>query len=114
MSALAAVFENKYQAWRAYCTRPDVMESSSDRPYIDNPFFQDIVALGSEAVPLIIGKLKQDPEAHFLIHALQQITHKRFSTEELEAAMQKYGAPLGNQGHIKLWIDWWEAQRQGR
>jgi hypothetical protein len=105
-------FENAYVKWRSYCEQAGVAEYSSDQPYIDNPPFRDIVALGPTVVPLIIGKMKSDPAAHFLIHALEQITGRRFSPQEIEIAKQKYGSPLGNQGYVRMWIDWWE--REGR
>ncbi len=107
----AVTFEKKYQEWKSYCVRPEVAEQSSDAAYINNAPFQDIVALGDQAVPYIIEKLRTDPEAHFLIHALERITHHKFTAEEIEAAKKKYGTPLGNQGYAKMWIDWWEAKQ---
>lgn len=68
--------------------------------------------MGPEVVPYIVAKLKSDPQAHFLFHALQQITGKSFSSQEIETAQQKYGSPLGNQGYTRMWIDWWEREGQ--
>ena len=107
---VAATFEEKYQEWKAYCARPDVAESSSDAARVDNRPFQEIVALGEEAIPYIIAKLKEDPDAHFLIHALSRITGRRFTPAEIEAAEKTYGSPLGNQGFARMWIDWWESK----
>lgn len=111
---LASTFEKAYQEWKAYCARPEIAEYSSDAAYVNSLTFQAIVELGVEAVPLIIGKLKGDPEAHFLIHALERITGKNFSPEEIEAAHRRFGSPLGNQGYARLWIDWWETENRRR
>ena len=105
-------FEKAYRKWRSYCEQPILSEQSSDLPYINNSPFRDIIALGQEAIPLIVAKMKNDRNAHFLIHALRQITGKAFSSEEIETAKQKYGAPLGNQGYAQMWIDWWEGEGQ--
>ena len=103
-------FERAYEKWQEYCALPEVGEQSSDQAYINNIPFREIVALGSEAVPMIIRKLEEDQRAHFLIHALSQITGKKFSSEELEQAKTQTGSPLGNQGYARLWTDWWKNQ----
>jgi hypothetical protein len=111
---LASTFERAYREWKAYCARPEIAEHSSDAEYINNPKFQAIVELGTEVVPLIISKLKEDPEAHFLIHATERITRKRFSREETDEAKKRFGSPLGNQGYARMWIDWWETESRNR
>lgn len=111
MSDLAGVFAERYQEWQRHCSRSEVSESSSDRAYIDDPSFAALVALGEEAVPLIIDKLGSDPDAHFLVHALARITGVRFAAEELAEARREFGDPLGNQGLAQLWLRWWQGWR---
>jgi hypothetical protein len=107
-----SLFEQAYEKWKTYCARPEVMEQSRDEAYINNGPFREIVALGEEALPLIIRKLNEDEGAHFLIHALSAITGKRFSSEELDKAAARSGSPLGNQGFARLWIEWWETRNK--
>jgi hypothetical protein len=113
MSPLASDFDEKFRQWKAFCARPEIAERSSDDAYIDNAPFRAIVALGADAIPLIVDKLREDPEAHFLIHALEQITGKRLSSAQLDDGRRRYGSPLGNQGYAKLWIEWWDAEKGG-
>jgi hypothetical protein len=113
MSSPASDFDEKFRQWKAFCARPEIAEQSSDGAYVDNAPFRAIVALGADVVPLIIDKLKADPDAHFLIHALEQITGKRLSAAQLDEGRRRYGSPLGNQGYAKLWIEWWDAEKTG-
>ena len=104
------LFEQYYGEWKSYIHSPHVSEVSSDTAYIDNEYFRKITDLGEQALPYIIEKLKKDPDAHFLIHAMEKITGRGFSQSEVEEGIRKYGSPLGNQGLAKMWIDWWEKE----
>ncbi len=107
---MKSLFDRKYRNWQSYCTRLHVSEQSSDNAYIENRPFEEIVSLGEPVIPYIISRLKDDSEAHFLVHALERITGKKFSSDELADGMAKYGSPLGNQGLARMWVDWWESQ----
>jgi hypothetical protein len=114
MGNTATNFENHYQKWRTYCRSDAVALSSSDDAYVNNPHFQAMVDMGEDAVPYIMQKLRTDEDAHFLIHALERITNKRFTPEEIEEAKVRYGTPLGNQGYAAMWLDWWNQQQLGK
>jgi hypothetical protein len=105
-------FEHVYENWKSYVARSGAMEHSADEAYINNPAFHEIVALGPDAISLIIDKLQRDPDAHFLVHALPELTGKSFLATEIEAAREKYGSPLGNQGYARMWIDWWKQSEK--
>ena len=104
-------FEQLYGEWSSY-VQQNILYSSSDRDYIQNPHFDAIVALGSDALPFIMEKLRSDEHAHFLIHALARITGKQFSPEEIEAYRSPADGPLGNQAFVQLWLSWWDSQQR--
>jgi hypothetical protein len=112
MKELRELFEEKYQQLIAFCELGEVALLSSNDACVDSPIFQDIVNLGPDVVPLILDKLRSDTAAHVLIHALPKLTKKKFSDAEIQAAMQKYGAPLGNQGFAKMWLKWWDNEHR--
>jgi len=104
-------FERLYREWRSHVDRSVTPYSSSDHHYIQNPHFDAIVNLGSDALPFIMEKLRSNEYAHFLIHALARITGKRFSLEELRACRPLADGPLGNQAFVQLWLSWWDSQQ---
>jgi hypothetical protein len=114
MKDAAEIFEDHYQRWKSFCQSEAVRLESSDEAYINNAHFEAMVDMGEEAVPGMIEKLRSDEAAHFLVRALERITNKRFTQEEIEAARSRYGAPLGNQGYAAMWVDWWDRQRGGK
>ncbi|MCC6368245.1 MAG: hypothetical protein IT165_32365 [Bryobacterales bacterium] len=107
----AARFEEAYGRWLEYCKRPEIMEASTNSAYCDNDPFREMVALGEAAIPYIIGRLKSDEEAHFLVWALEEIAPGTFRAEDVERARARYGDPLGNQGRARMWIEWWEQRK---
>lgn len=109
-----AIFENYYQQWKAFCQSDLIVLSSSDDVYINNPHFKSIVNMGEEVVPFLMEKLQTDGEAHFLIHALAQITNHQFTSEEIKSVQANYGTPIGNQAYSKLWLSWWDQQQSGQ
>ncbi len=113
MNDIAETFGNYYQRWKSFTQNGAISLSSRDDDYINNPHFQAIVDLGPEAVPHIIEKLGTDEDAHFLIHALERITNKRFTPNEVKAAQARYGETLGNQGFAAMWKDWWNKGHSG-
>lgn len=110
MKTSAEVFEEYYQQWQSFSQSEAVVLSSRAEDYLDSAPFQAIVEMGEAAVPYIIEKLQSDESAHFLIHALERITQKRFTPAEIAAAGSRYGTPLGNQGFAALWCEWWDKQ----
>jgi hypothetical protein len=112
MKSSAETFEDYYQRWKSFIENDAISLSSRDDDYINIPQFQAIVDLGPEAVPHIIEKLQTDEGAHFLIHALERITHKRFTPKEVKAAQARYGETLGNQGLAAMWVDWWKEHAE--
>jgi hypothetical protein len=111
MSSINEIFEDYYRKWKAAIQKDEVTLSSRSEDYINNPDFEAIVDLGPEAVPYILAKLQTDEDAHFLVYALERITNKKFTNDELAAARERYGAPLGNQGLAAMWQEWWDKQR---
>lgn len=105
-------FEQLYREWLSYVRQSLISYSSADRDYIQNPHFDAIVDLGSDALPFIMEKLRSDDEAHFLIHALARITGKNFSRKELEAHRSPADGPSGNQTFVQLWLSWWDSQQR--
>lgn len=107
---VGARFEQLYSEWSTY-VRNMRSYSSSDDDFVQNRYFDAIVALGSDALPFIMAKLKSDEYAHFLIHALTRITGKHFSLEELDAYRTLADGPSGNQAMVEVWLSWWVAQQ---
>jgi hypothetical protein len=100
-------FEQLYEEWSRSLQQGAALYSSSDRDFIQNPPFEAIVALGPDALPFIMEKLRSDAHAHFLIHALARITGKQFSPEEIAASHSPADGPIGNQAFARLWLSWW-------
>ena len=86
--------------------------SSDDAAYTSLPSFRALVELGWPAVPHMIEKLRTDEEAHFLIHALAEITGEHPLYEETGAGGRPPERPLGNQAEAAAWIAWWEARER--
>ena len=104
-------FEDRYRQWKAFIAGDDAISlSSSDAPYVSNPQFEAIVELGEPAIPFILEKIRTDDDAHFLVHAIERITGKRFTPRELEEGGRRHGSPLGNQGYAALWEEWWRER----
>jgi len=112
MDAHRERFEQYYRKWKTHIQDDEIALSSSDDAYIQNPPYRAMVAMGWDAVPHIIEKLRTDEDAHFLIHALKEITGKQFMEDDIKAARAQYGRPLGNQAYAAMWIEWWN-ERQG-
>lgn len=107
-------FDLLYREWRDYVERSVSPYSSSDRNYIQNPHFDAIVDLGSDALPFIMEKLRSDENAHFLIHALVRITGKNFSLKELKGCRPLADGRIGNQTFVQLWLSWWDSKQPAR
>jgi hypothetical protein len=75
MHGMDELFEERYQQWKSFINAGTLSLSSSSDDYVNNEQFQSIVALGPEAIPFIIQKMKTDEDAHFLVHALERITN---------------------------------------
>lgn len=103
-------FEKIYNDWKSYIKGTDISEFSSDEVYINNKYFYKIISLGKPILPLIVDRMKEDPNAHFLIHAMEKISGHQLSKEEIAKGIETYGTPLGNQTLAKIWISWWERQ----
>ena len=96
---LHSAFEVAYSDWRRSLSADGPSPRSDDAAYIDNAPFAAMVALGPRAAPLMVQKLRTDPEAHFLVHALWRVTRKQFPPAA-------DGRPRGNQGLAQLWVQW--------
>lgn len=105
-------FEQAYRRWRAAASAPARARLSSSAAVAEGPELDAIVALGPPAVPRILEAMERDPDAHFLVLALERITGRRPGEDELASARARFGAPLGNQQLAVLWREWWDA-RQG-
>jgi hypothetical protein len=107
-SMIAREFDNRYRDWKTFITTSDTcLLSSDDRPFIDNPPFRELVALGEAAIPLIVNQFFRDDLAHFLHHAMDELTGHRFDAEDIVAAERLFGRPLGNQARCAMWLGWW-------
>jgi hypothetical protein len=104
-------FLRRYEDWKHY-VREDAscQMASSDAPFIENPSFRAIVALGPAAIPAIVAHLFRDDCSHFLHHALRELTGHKFSPEDRAAALQLFGQ-LGNQAECAMWLGWWMKNR---
>ncbi|PIX77529.1 MAG: hypothetical protein COZ37_02220 [bacterium (Candidatus Ratteibacteria) CG_4_10_14_3_um_filter_41_18] len=67
-------FEAKYQAWKGYISRPEIMVQSIAGPRFECPQFQEIVKLGLPALPYIVRKMEENPDEQFLWKAIEEIT----------------------------------------
>ena len=70
---LEAVFERTYEAWKTSVRTSELRRSSGPGLYTSNEY-NDIVALGVPAVPLMVRKMEIEPEGHHLRQALRRIT----------------------------------------
>lgn len=107
MTNISEAFDDAYAKWKAVARSERTAISSSDADHVRNPEFDAIIALGEPAIPYIVEKMRTDDYGHFLIHALDRITGKRFTPEEIADAERRHGSPLGNQGYAELWQEWW-------
>lgn len=98
--ALRAVFEQKYQAWLDYIEQPEVASSSNATVRWDCVPFQEIVALGVPALPLILEKMDEGASS---VH--QGSPYSRFLSHAFTVIMNTHTqADLSPQG-------WWETVR---
>ena len=107
-------FCQRYEAWKKYVHDEAACElASSDKPFVENPPFRAIVALGPPAIPAIVRHLFRDDLSHFLVHALRELTGHEFSSEDRLAAIQLFGH-LGNQAECAMWLGWWAKNGRER
>lgn len=100
-------FDALYRAWNEQVATGPASLSSSDDAYLALPAFRGMVALGRPAIPLMIEKLRADAEAHFLIHALAEITGEQ---PRLPPPRNGAGDPRGNQSTAAAWVAWWDER----
>ncbi len=67
-------FESKYQAWKDYVSRPEVMVQSIAGPRFKCQEFREIVKLGLPAIPYIVCKIEENPDEQLLWKAIEEIT----------------------------------------
>ena len=93
---LRSIFEQRYQAWRSYINKPEILSSCSMAPYVKNKPYEDILALGVPALPLIMEKVsdKGELKSIFMARAAGKILKRK----------------NWNEGD-RIWI-WWENGRQ--
>lgn len=109
-SDLITRFNENYNKWQQYISKPEVKISSNSSVYINNEPFRRIINMGEEALPLIIEKMKNGKNENwnesqfFLWHAARDITGKdlsdknKFESEQMKA--EKY-------------IIWWQQGMLG-
>jgi hypothetical protein len=66
-------FETRFQSWKEFCLRPEVMALSDAGPRFTCNEFKEIVALGLPALPYIAKKMEQDPDERLLWKAIEVI-----------------------------------------
>jgi hypothetical protein len=110
MQSIRDRFEALYREWKEQVDSGSVSLSSSDDTYVSLPAFRAMVALGEAAIPYMIEKLRTDEDAHFLIHALAEITGERPRPPAPGAGVDR---PLGNQATAAAWVAWWDERDAG-
>jgi len=75
------MFEARYQAWKEYCSRPEVMALSYAGPRFTCNEFKEIVDLGLPALPYIAKKMEQDSTENLLWKAIEVIAKVRVYRE---------------------------------
>ncbi len=99
-----------YRAWKRASYDTPVVLSSQSTDYVALDEARAIARLGRGAVPGLMALLESDPDAHPLVHLLPEMTGHRLSDDDLAAGAARYGTPLGNQGLVRTWRDWWNAR----
>jgi hypothetical protein len=89
-STLESDFNAKYLAWVE--VRSEMGYMSDTFGWADTPAFRAIVDLGPAALPLIAGKVENDPRADFLLQAIQIITKVKI-TEVFDHAQYRMVCP---------------------
>jgi len=69
-------FEAKYQMWREYLSRPEIMVQSRATSHFACPQFRQIVELGLPALPYIVEKIEQNDD-RVLWKAFEEIAKVR-------------------------------------
>lgn len=95
------VFESRYKAWRSWIERHPFAGSHTTCKEFGN-----LCELGIQAVPLMITKMAEHPEAFSLSSAVATITRRRFGPGEW---------PPGKRGDAitaaRLYEEWWRTGR---
>ena len=110
MQSIRDRFETLYRQWNEQVASGPISLASSDDAYVGVPAFRALVALGAPAIPFMIEKLRTDEGAHFLIHALAEITDER---PRLPASGSGPDGPLGNRAAAAAWVAWWDERNAG-
>ena len=110
MQSIRDRFEALYREWKAQVRSGPTSLSSSDDAYVAVPAFRAMVALGQAAIPFMIEKIRTDEDAHFLIHALAEITGEHPPPARADRAA---GGPLGNRAQAAAWVAWWDERHAG-
>jgi hypothetical protein len=111
MQSIRDGFEALYREWKEQVDSGSVSLSSSDDAYVAVPAFRAMVALDQAAIPFMIEKLRTDEDAHFLIHALAEITGER--PPPPARADRAAEGPLGNRAQAAAWVAWWDERHAG-
>ena len=107
MQSIRDRFEALYREWKQQVDTGSASLSSDDDAYVALPAFRAMAELGTAAIPSMIEKLRTDEDAHFLIHALAEITGER-----PRPPVPGTGAdgPLGNRATAAAWVAWWDER----
>jgi hypothetical protein len=97
-------FDAAYRAWKEACEHPFILASSSPHARTQTPTFLELLALGTDIVPLLMEKLTH-PDEFFALLAVDRLIRPEFviSHEPGDPAVV-----LGEQGRVietvKQWI----------
>jgi hypothetical protein len=94
LSDMNIVFEELYKHWK------DETSFLSSTDIFDNIYYQRIIALGNDVVPVIINKL--NGESTFLFYALHKITGENPVLAEHRGDIVKM---------TQDWKNWWDGNR---
>jgi len=97
-------FREYYTELLEYRKRPEIKMSSLASDYNNCEAFRRIVEKGEVFIPFIIEEIRNGD--FFLNQAMAEITGVNI-TANLEP-----GEIHGEQGASKLWIDWWEGNKE--
>jgi hypothetical protein len=97
-------FQKAYQAWKEACQHPLIVISSDPASRTQTPAFLELVALGSEIMPLLMEKLT-DPDEFFALQVVDRLIRPEFVVSK---EIDDPAILLGEQGRaiatVKQWI----------
>lgn len=101
-------FERRFEAWKTYCSRPEIRLQSNTDYYTENEKYRAMIALGKPALPFLMEKLRAGE--FFLNKAVGEIAgfdiapRDSIDIDEWKPGVRAFSA----QEISRRWVEWWK------